>query len=71
MKKIILQLFTTVFVMNVFCQTETFDIASFVAPQGWQRVDSNGMILFQDYKTANGLNSFCQIFLYPSINRRL
>ena len=53
--------------MNVSGQTETFDIATFSPPPGWQRVDSNGMILFHDYKMANGLNSFCQIFLYPSV----
>src|SRR6185503_4071653 len=68
MKKILLQIITTFIVINAASQTETFDIATFTPPTGWQRLDSNGMILFQDYKTANGLNSFCQIFLYPSIN---
>lgn len=53
--------------LSSFSQTETFDIATFSPPAGWQRIDSNGMILFHDYKTANGLNSFCQIFLYPSV----
>ena len=66
MKKIILQLFTTVLVVNSFCQTETFDIAKFIPPVGWQRIDSNGVVAFLDSKTNNGLTSFCQIFLYPS-----
>ncbi len=47
-------------------QTETFDIASFIAPKGWQRVDSNGVVAFFNSKTNNGLTSFCQIFLFPS-----
>jgi len=68
MKKFLFQIIASVFAMSAFGQTESFDIATFTAPSGWQRLDSNGMILFHDYKTANGLNSFCQIFLYPSIN---
>ncbi len=47
-------------------QTEKFDIASFTPPKGWQRMDSNGVLAFQDYRTTNGLTSFCQIILYPS-----
>jgi len=68
MKKILSQIVIIFLTVNAFSQTETFDIATFTPPVGWQRVDSNGMVLFHDYKTANGLNSFCQIFLYPSIN---
>lgn len=47
-------------------QTETFDIASFIAPAGWQRIDTNGSVAFFDSKTVNSLTSFCQIILYPS-----
>jgi hypothetical protein len=47
-------------------QTESFDIASFVAPKGWQRIDTAGVLAFVDTKTTNGLTSFCQIFLFPS-----
>src|ERR1051325_10138977 len=50
----------------LFAQTEKFDIASFVPPPGWQRLDSNGKLVFLNSKTANGLTSFCQILLYPS-----
>lgn len=67
MKKNLLSIITLFLVMNAFSQAESFDIATFNPPNGWQRVDSNGMILFHDYRTTNGLNSFCQIFLYPSI----
>lgn len=50
----------------LFAQSEKFDIASFIPPQGWQRNDANGAIAFTDSKTENGLTSFCQIILYPS-----
>ena len=51
---------------NVFSQTETFDIATFIAPKQWQRIDSNGVLLFHNYKTVNNQTSFCQIFLFAS-----
>jgi hypothetical protein len=57
---------STILTMNVTAQRETYDIATFTAPEGWERIDSNGIIMFQDSKTNNGLTSFCQIFLYPS-----
>ncbi len=41
-------------------------MATFVPPKGWQRIDSNGIVLFQHSKTNNGRTSFCQIFLFPS-----
>ncbi|MFI5156134.1 MAG: hypothetical protein ACHQEM_08105 [Chitinophagales bacterium] len=49
-----------------YAQKQQFDIASFIPPKGWQRIDSNGSVLFQNMKTNNGLTSFCQIFLFPS-----
>jgi hypothetical protein len=52
--------------LSLQAQTETFDIASFVAPKGWQRIDTNGVLAFVDAKTSNGLTSFCQIYLFPS-----
>ena len=70
MKKLLLPLamvigtcFNSFFVCG---QTESFDIATYVAPKGWQRIDSNGIVSFVDTKTNNGLTSFCQIYLYPS-----
>src|SRR3954471_20756368 len=50
----------------VIAQTEIFDIASFVGPKDWQRIDTNGVLAFIDSKTTNGLVSFCQIYLFPS-----
>src|SRR6476620_10600650 len=52
--------------LSLQAQTENFDIASFVAPKGWQRIDTNGVLAFIDSKTSNGLTSFCQIYLFPS-----
>ncbi len=53
-------------VISLHAQTETFDIASFIAPKGWQRLDSNGKLGFFDAKEMNGATKFCQILLYPS-----
>ena len=65
MKKI-LMMASIISAVTLQAQTETFDIASFIAPKGWQRVDSNGVVAFFNSKTNNGLTSFCQIFLFPS-----
>lgn len=47
-------------------QTETFDIATFTAPKGWLRLDSNGVLVFHNYHTQNNLTSFCQIYIFSS-----
>ena len=65
MKKI-LMMAMVISTLSLRAQTETFDIASFVAPKGWQRIDTNGVLAFIDSKTSNGLTSFCQIYLFPS-----
>lgn len=52
--------------MSLEAQKDSFDIASFNSPRGWQRIDSNGVVLFQDYRTQNNQTSFCQIILFPS-----
>jgi hypothetical protein len=66
MKKIFAFLFAMSMITQVFPQTEKFDIATFIPPQGWQRLDSNGVLAFHDYRTADGLTSFGQIVLFPS-----
>ena len=66
MKKYFLPLVTVLFATVAIAQKEKFDIASFVPPKGWQRMDSNHIILFMDSKTVNGQSKFCQLFLYPS-----
>ncbi|HYF30249.1 MAG TPA: hypothetical protein VD993_03925 [Chitinophagaceae bacterium] len=55
-----------IIVAPVAAQTYKFDIASFIPPKGWQRVDSNGVLLLHDYRTQNNLTSFCQIMVFPS-----
>jgi hypothetical protein len=52
--------------LNIAAQTESFDIARFIPPQGWQRIDSNGVVLFHDHRESNGQTTFCQLFLFPS-----
>jgi hypothetical protein len=66
LKKILALSLTMSILSQSFSQTEKFDIASFIPPQGWQRLDSNGLIVFHDYKTKNNLTSFGQIILFPS-----
>jgi hypothetical protein len=65
MKKILLMA-TVVSTTLLQAQKETFDIATFTRPKGWERLDTNGVTLLYQSKTANGLTSFCQIFLFPS-----
>jgi|GEM_PF-2684112 len=67
MNKILVIMITAVFGgTELVAQTEKFDIASFIPPKGWQRIDSGGMLVFHDYRTNNDLTSFCQIFLFPN-----
>lgn len=66
MKNIFVLVFLFAFISNGFSQTEKFDIATFTPPAGWQRIDSNGAVLFHDYKTVNSGTAFCQLFLFPS-----
>jgi hypothetical protein len=45
----------------------SFDIATFTAPTGWQRVNGNGNLRFQiSSKNFLGIESYCQIFLFAS-----
>lgn len=53
-------------ISNAFGQLEKFDIATFVSPSGWQRLDSGGVLAFHDYHVDNGFTSFAQIILFPS-----
>ena len=66
MKKILIHLIAFFLVGTASAQKEKFDIASFIPPKGWQRIDSNGVVAFFDTKTAKGQSTFCQLFLYPS-----
>ena len=67
MKKEIFQLVMLFSAINGLAQTEKFDIATFAPPTGWKRMETNGSIAFLDTKSENGLTSFCQIILYPSV----
>lgn len=64
MKKIFL--LSLLFYLNkASAQRENFDMVSFVAPAGWHRLDTNGMLAFIKAKSATDLSDMCQIFLYP------
>src|SRR6185295_15245044 len=67
MKKKLL-LITVTLLISIFmtAQKETFDIATFTRPKGWQRLDTSGVTLLYQSKTNNGLTDFCQMFLFPS-----
>jgi hypothetical protein len=54
------------YLSNAFSQSEKFDIATFIPPKGWQRLDSAGVLAFHDYRARDGQTSFCQIVLFPS-----
>ena len=47
-------------------QTESFDIATFVRPKGWQRTEAEGALVLQHGTSAAGRTELCQILLYPS-----
>jgi hypothetical protein len=59
-------LITAVVAMPLAAQKSKFDIATFTPPTGWQRADTNGILMFHDYRTRNNLTSFCQLFIFPS-----
>jgi hypothetical protein len=47
-------------------QTETFDVATFVPPKGWNRTESPGFVSFRESGMRNGRLSNCQIFVFAS-----
>lgn len=66
MKKLWLVSTALVVALNMSAQTETFDISSYVLPQGWSRSETNGILLLQTRRTLLGRTEFCQIYLFPS-----
>ncbi len=50
---------------NSFAQvTETFDIATFQPPKGWQRQDKGGVVIFRTTNEQKG--TYAMIMLYAS-----
>src|SRR5438270_12390766 len=66
MKKFLVQIICLIMIAEAYAQKETFDIATFTPPKGWQRIDSNGVIGFYDSKLIGTGTAFCQLFIYPS-----
>ena len=53
-------------VPNLFGQTASFDIATFVPPPGWKHINSPGLLTLQNTRTVQGRTQFCQIFIFAS-----
>jgi len=51
---------------SAVAQSDTFDVATFAAPNGWKRTESPGMVAFQHSQVRNGRFSSCQIFVFAS-----
>ncbi|MDP4253553.1 MAG: hypothetical protein Q8938_06095 [Bacteroidota bacterium] len=66
MKKNLIFLLILLLAVTANGQKEHFDIATFIAPKGWQRADTNGVLQFFKFRDPHSVASFCQIFLYPS-----
>jgi len=55
-----------VFAAHAAGPKESFDIARFVPPRGWQRTQSPALLMFQVSQVRNGQLSSGQIFVFPS-----
>src|SRR5215471_10388340 len=53
-------------VTAAYSQTESFDIATFVRPSGWERTQVEGVLALQHGTTVAERTELCQILLYPS-----
>src|SRR5215510_9283068 len=47
-------------------EAEKFDIASFTVPNGWQRIDGNGMVRLRAPMGTGGPSHYCQIYIFAS-----
>src|SRR5437588_5696308 len=59
-------IFAVAFAAQAAGPKESFDIARFVRPRGWQRTQSPGLLTFQISAARNGLLSSGQIFVFAS-----
>lgn len=64
MKKTVALLITTLFLQQVFSQSETFDIATYTAPKNWKKDAKAGVVNYINVNEAAG--RFCVITLYAS-----
>ena len=65
MKKITFILFTCFLAMETFAQKETFDYATYTAPQGWKKDTNENAIQFTKEDAATG--AYCAITLFKAI----
>lgn len=54
------------FAQTALGQTETYEIATFVPPTGWNRTDSPGFVSLQASRMQNGRLVNCQIYVFAS-----
>jgi hypothetical protein len=64
MKRIILTSVASLLLFQLFAQTETFDIATYIPPKGFTKTTRQGVITYTDIDTAAG--KFCVIAIYAS-----
>ncbi len=62
MKKIICLLLLTAIIQKPFCQTETFDIATYTPPNGWKKDANTGVVAYTNINTTTG--GFCVLAMY-------
>ena len=64
MKKLFITLFVAAFIQQSFCQTETFDIATFKPPKDWKKDSKQGVVTYIDINKTKG--GFCMLAIYAS-----
>jgi len=64
MKKIILLFVLCTFIEKTFAQKETFDLATFTPPKGWDKKEGKDAIQLSKHDEKS--DGYCQITLYKS-----
>lgn len=64
MKKIFYLLLSLLPLAQVFCQIETFDIATYTPPKDWKKDTKDGAVIYSNTNTNSG--SFCVLAIYTS-----
>ena len=62
MKRIISILFLTLIMQQAIGQTETFDMATYSPPKGWQKEDRQSAVLYSQTNDSTG--KFCAIIIF-------
>ena len=65
MKKVIFLWAVCVCAINTFAQTETFDLATYIAPKGWKKQPTESAVQFTKKDSAKG--TYCIITLFKAV----